>query len=306
VKIRIVIATVIALTSGSGASLAQVPPDIAAGIKKIGQIVDTPNTAKLYAPLFAERKEPYPNVTVVRDIAYGPDSANKLDVFTAGSGGGKAVVFYVHGGGFERGDKRQPNSPFYDNVMLWLTQQGMVGVNINYRLAPKSTWPAAHEDLAAAVRWAQQNIAQYGGDPDRVGLWGQSAGASLIAGYLAHPQFWGPKGHGIKAAVMNSGFYENDRGGSAYFGNDPRELQERSSTEGLKKVSVPLFISHTEVDLPDAIREAEQANKALCDAGRCPIYAVFKDHSHISQNYSVGTADTSVSGPILQVLRQIK
>jgi acetyl esterase/lipase len=300
------IAALAALTTASGAALAQVPPDIAAALKKIGPIVDTPNTAKLYAPLFAEQKEPYPHVTVVRDIAYGPDPLNKLDVFTPGSGGGKTVVFFVHGGGFQRGDKRLPNSPFYDNVMLWLTQQGMVGVNINYRLAPKHTWPAAHEDMAAAVRWVEQNIAQYGGDPDQVGLWGQSAGATLIAGYLAHPQFWGPKGHGIKAAVMNSGFYENDRGGSPYFGNDAKELQERSSTEGLKKVTIPLLMSHAELDLPDAIREAEQANRALCDAGRCPTYVVFKDHSHISQNYSVGTPDTSVSGPVLQVLRQIK
>ena len=306
VKIRIMIATFVALTATCGASLAQVPPDIAEGIRKIGPIVDTPNTAKLYAPLFAEQKEPYPNLKGVRDIAYGSDPLNKLDVFTSGAGSGKPVVIYVHGGGFERGDKRQPNSPFYDNLMLWLTQQGMVGVNMNYRLAPKNTWPAAHEDLAAVVRWVQANIAQYGGDPDRLGLWGQSAGASLIAGYLAHPQFWGPKGHGIKVAVMNSGFYENDRGGSAYFGSDPKELAERSSTEGLKKITIPLFMSHTDVDLPDAIREAEQAKKALCDAGRCPIYAVFKDHSHISQNYSVGTPDTSVSGPILQVLQQIK
>jgi dienelactone hydrolase len=310
VKIRIVIATVAVLASGCGVSLAQVPPDIAAGIRKIGPIVDTPNTAKLYAPLFESQKEPYPNVAVVRDIAYGPDPLNKLDVFASApaAGTGRTVVFFVHGGGFERGDKRQPGSPFYDNLMLWLTQQGMVGVNINYRLAPKNTWPTAHEDLAAAVHWAQADIAQYGGDPDRVALWGQSAGASLIAGYLAHPQFHGPgpKGHGVKAAVMNSGFYQNDRGGSAYFGSDPKELEERSSVEGLKKVAIPLFMSHTEVDLPDAIREAEAAKKALCDAGRCPIYAVFKDHSHISQNYSVGTADTSVSGPILQVLRQVK
>lgn len=305
-KSHSLIAALAVLITVSGTSLAQVPPDIAAGIRKLGQVSDPPNTAKLYAPLFAEQKEPYPNVKVVRDIAYGPDALNKLDVFTSGSGTDKPVVIYVHGGGFERGDKRQPNSPFYDNLMLWLTQQGMVGVNMNYRLAPKSTWPAAHEDLAAVVRWVEANITSYGGDPARAGLWGQSAGASLIAGYLAHPQFWGPKGHGIKVAVMNSGFYDNDRGASRYFGSDPKELAERSSTEGLKKVTIPLFVSHTEVDLPDAIRLAEQTKKALCDAGRCPIYAVFKDHSHISQGYSVGTPDTSVSGPILQVLQQIK
>jgi dienelactone hydrolase len=305
-KICILIPALLGILCSTSAAPAQVPPDIAEGIRKIGPIVDTPGTARLYAPLFAGQKEPYPNAMVTRDIAYGPDPLNKLDVFTPGLGSGKTVVVYVHGGGFERGEKRQPNSPFYDNIMLWLTQQGMVGVNMNYRLAPKNVWPAAHEDLATVVRWVQQNIAQYGGAPDRLALWGQSAGASLIAGYLAHPQFYGPKGHGIKAAVMNSGFYENDRGGSAYFGSDPKELAERSSTEGLKRIVIPLFISHTEVDLPDAIREADAADKALCDAGRCPIYTVFKDHSHISQGYSVGTADSSVSGPILQVLRQIE
>jgi dienelactone hydrolase len=306
VKLCILIPALFGVLCCASAAPAQVPPDIAAGIRKIGPIVDTPGTAKLYAPLFAGQKEPYPNVMVTRDVAYGPDPLNKLDIFTSGSGSGKTVVIYVHGGGFERGEKRRGDSPFYDNIMLWITQQGMVGVNINYRLAPKDVWPAAHEDLAAVVRWLQQNIAQYGGAPDRLALWGQSAGASLIAGYLAHPQFHGPKGHGIKAAVMHSGFYENDRGASAYFGSNPKELAERSSTEGLKKVVIPLLMSHTGVDLPDAIREADAAHKALCDAGRCPVFAVFKDHSHMSQGFSVGTADTSVSGPVLQVLRQIK
>jgi dienelactone hydrolase len=306
-KIRIVLAAFAALSAASAPVLAQVPPDIAAGIRKIGQVSDPPNTAKLYLPLFAEQKEPYPNVTVVRDAAYGPDALNKLDVFTpTNAGSGRTVVIYVHGGGFSRGNKREGSSPFSDNIMLWLAQQNMVGVNINYRLAPKNTWPAAQEDLAAAVHWVQQNIAQHGGDPNRIALWGVSAGASLIATYLAHPEFWGPNGHGIKAAVMDSGFYENDRGGSDYFGHDPQELKARSSTEGLKKLTIPLFISHTEVDLPDAIRLAEQTKKALCDAGHCPIYAVFKDHGHISQTYSIGTPDTSVSGPVLQVLQQVK
>jgi dipeptidyl aminopeptidase/acylaminoacyl peptidase len=305
---RFFVAVLFALMATSSVAFAQVPPDIAEGIRKIGPIVDVPGTAKLYAPLFADQKEPYPNVTVVRDIAYGTDPLEKLDVFTTAPAPGapKTIVMYVHGGGFERGDKRQPGSPFFDNIMLWLTRQGMVGVNINYRLAPKHMWPAAHEDLAAAVRWVQANIAQYGGDPDRLALWGQSAGASLIAGYLAHPQFHGPKGHGVKAAIMLSGFYENNRGESVYFGNDPAELEKRSSTQGLKKATIPLFVSHSEVDLPEAIKQADALNKALCDAGRCAIYAVFKDHSHISQTDSVGTADTSVSGPILEVLRNVK
>ena len=40
--------------------------------------------------------------------------------------------------------------------------------------------------------------------------------------------------------MLNSGFYENDRGGSAYFGKDPQELKARSATEGMKKLTIPL------------------------------------------------------------------
>jgi triacylglycerol lipase len=190
--------------------------------------------------------------------------------------------------------------------MLFLNQHGIVGVNINYRLAPKNHWPDAQQDLASALRWVKADIAQYGGDPNRVVLWGVSAGASLIAGYLSHPEFYGPSGAGVKGAIMHSGFYVNDPKGSAYFGNDPKELRERSALDGMKKLNIPLFISHTEVDLPDAIKQADAAHKALCDAGHCPTFAVFKDHSHISQMYSVGTPDTSVSGPVLQFLSAIK
>src|SRR5258708_29806704 len=99
------------------------------------------------------------------------------------------------------------------------------------------------------------------------------------------------------------GFYE--KGVPAYFGNDPAERAKRLSIEGLKKATILLFVSRTEVDLPTSIEQADALNKALCDAGRCPTYTVFKDHGHLSQGYSVGTTDTSVSGPILEVLRKV-
>lgn len=53
--------------------------------------------------------------------------------------------------------------------------------------------------MAAAVGWVQGHIAQFGGNPDRIVLWGESAGASLIAGYLGDQQFHGQKGHGLLA-----------------------------------------------------------------------------------------------------------
>src|SRR5438105_15536807 len=66
---RFFVAALFALTGVSSMALAQVPPDIAEGIRKVGPIVDGPGNQKLYAPLFANQKEPYPDVTVVSDIA---------------------------------------------------------------------------------------------------------------------------------------------------------------------------------------------------------------------------------------------
>jgi acetyl esterase len=109
-------------------------------------------------------------VTIQRDLAYGPDPLQTLDVFTpdnaqASSGNkGKTlpVLLFVHGGGFTRGDK---HGDFYpDNITLWAARNGMVGVNIDYRLAPANPWPTGVKDLASAIAWTRANIARYGGD----------------------------------------------------------------------------------------------------------------------------------------------
>lgn len=306
--VTVLTAVVCPMFGSKGTAFAQVPPDVAAAIRKIGPL-DVRNTTELYLPMFKDMTARLAGLTVKRDIAYGPDALNRLDVFSSGTTGPKRpVVLYVHGGAFRAGDKVQKGTPFNDNIMLFAVNNGYVAVNMDYRLSPQSHWPAAHEDMAAVVRWIQANIADYGGDPKKIVAWGVSAGATLIAGYLAHRQFWGPGGPGIAAAVLNSGFYNNldqrdpqDRG---YFGQDPQELRDRSSVVGLQNIDIPLFVSHTTVDVPDAITQAKELRSALCKLRKCPSYAVFKDHSHVSQEYSVGTDDQSVSGPILAFIRK--
>jgi hypothetical protein len=60
---------------------AQVPPSIAAALRRIGLIVDVPNTRPLYEPLFVAPRETYPNVAVARDVSYGSDPLNSFDIF---------------------------------------------------------------------------------------------------------------------------------------------------------------------------------------------------------------------------------
>lgn len=296
---------------GASAS-AQVPPDVAAGVRAIGPTSETPNTAKLFAPLLLDKAEPYAGVKVARDEAYGPDPLNRLDVFTpTAAGAERPVLVFVHGGGFRNGDKREPAAPpFFDNIMMWAARQGMVGVNLNYRLAPQNKWPAAHEDFAAALRWVRANIGRFGGDPDRIFIMGQSAGASVVSGYVAYPKLQGPEARGVKAAIMLSGIYdERILKASPYFADvvsDPELNGGKFSVEGLKKAKIPLFVSSTEVDTPMAVDQTAALKKALCDAGRCPATAVFKDHSHFSQVFSFDTSDVSVSGPVGQFIRSVK
>jgi hypothetical protein len=116
----------------AGMAQAEVPPEIAKQLVTIGRGVCVPETAQLYRPLHPN--PPYPGVTIARDISFGPDPKNVLDVFAAEKGGGsRPVLIYVSGGA---GNKLQggPNGDvFYDNIMLWAVKNGMVGVNMQRR-----------------------------------------------------------------------------------------------------------------------------------------------------------------------------
>src|ERR1700761_7227066 len=225
------------LAPSAHAQQSPMPDDIAWALVEIGHAGDAPKTAALYAPL--QPKEPYAGVKIERDISYGPAELNKLDVFAAeGAATGRPVLIFVRGGAFVAGDKHMPNSPFYDNVMLWAVKSGFVGININYRLAPASPWPAGAEDVASAVKWVSENIAARGGDPGRIFLMGHSAGAVHVASYLSHPEFEKVSGGGLKGAIMVSGLYDltaDQVGGpeQSYFGKDAWLYAERWELAGL-------------------------------------------------------------------------
>ncbi|HXR93627.1 MAG TPA: nuclear transport factor 2 family protein [Steroidobacteraceae bacterium] len=104
----------------------------------------------------------------------------------AGAHAPRPVLVFIHGGGFSRGAKSTPGSPFYDNIGVWAVDHGLVGVTINYRLAPQYQWPSGIEDLTLVVAWLKSHIAQYGGDPHKIVLWGHSAGAAHVADYVSH------------------------------------------------------------------------------------------------------------------------
>ena len=290
------------------AALAQMPPDIAEKIAALGRVVDPENTAKIYAPL--QEKEPYAGVKVMRDVKYGGDVRNVVDVFVPETGAtGRPVLMFVHGGGMIRGNKRPPGSAFYDNIMLFAARHGMIGVNVEYRLAPQFPWPAGNEDLAAAVRLVIGKAADYGVDPNRIFLMGHSAGATHVASYVSHPEFHGPKGSGLAGAILSSGGYdftkdEQSDGRIAYFGSDPALLAQRSSVAGLIKTKIPVMISSAELDPPPIAAQSALLKDALCKSEHgCVRSIVLPKHSHMSESYSINTSDTQLSDQILEFIK---
>jgi triacylglycerol lipase len=284
------------------------PKHIEEGLRAIGRVIDPPATAALYAPL--HDKEPYRGVKVTRDIKYGPAERNRLDIFIAdGARGPLPVLMFVHGGGFTGGDKYTAGSPFYDNIPLWAARHGMVGVNMTYRLAPDAPWPAGPEDVGAATRWVIEHIAQHGGDPARVFVFGHSAGATHLAAYLAKPEFHGAGGLRLTGAILMSGIFDlttfdPSPNYQSYFGADTSRYAERSSFTGLTGCKVPLMLVIAGLDPPRFIEQSETLRDAVAQrSGKAPRYVFLPKHSHISEGYAIGTDDTQLADEILEFVK---
>ncbi|MBF0679449.1 MAG: alpha/beta hydrolase [Devosia sp.] len=118
-------------------------------------------------------------------IAYADGLRHKLDVYAPEQRGAAApVVFFIYGGGWNRGERSD-----YQFVGRALAARGFVTVIADYRLVPEVRYPSFLEDNANALRWVQDNIANYGGDPNRLFLAGHSAGAYNAVMLALDPSF---------------------------------------------------------------------------------------------------------------------
>src|SRR5471030_2395466 len=99
-----------------------------------------------------------------------------LDVYAPTEGKGLPVVVWIHGGGWQTGDKKEVH-----NKPQGFADKGFVFVSINYRLLPTVTIKQMAEDVAKAIRWVHDHAKDYGGDPNTIIVAGHSAGAQLAA-----------------------------------------------------------------------------------------------------------------------------
>jgi acetyl esterase/lipase len=274
----------------------------------------------LYEPLLAV--QPREGVMLHADVRYGDHERHCLDVYEPESKASShedalsPVLVCVHGGGFIRGDKTKTA-----NAGWCFARAGVLTVVPNYRLAPESRWPCGPEDVAAVVQWVRAHARRYGGDPERIVLLGESAGAAHVAAATLWRRFGLGPHTGVRGAVLLSGPYDArlerlsraafgtpspDPRNDAYFGTDDAEaLNAMSTVTHIDAAPFPLLISFAERDLLQMQAQAGQLFATLArDHGFTPALACLPDHNHFSQTLSINTADTRVSGRILDFVQR--
>jgi arylformamidase len=250
--------------------------------------------------------------TVKRDIPY-TDAADKklsLDVYAPADAKDLPVVFWIHGGGWQGGDK--------DQVKLkpqMFMAKGFVFVSINYRLLPDVDMGTLIRDVARSFRWVEDHIAEYGGDPKRVLVGGHSAGAQLAAILCTDERYL--KEQGVPFSVLLGcvpvdgdtydvpaiievaetrwrvhGMPPQKFGHREKFGNDPAKHRDFSAVYHVAPDKhIPPFLILYVAGHPDTSAQAFRLGAVLNEAG-VPV-RVFgaKNTEHSKLNDDLGLAD---------------
>src|SRR5437660_3053690 len=119
-----------------------------------------------------------PAQNVKRNIPYADPAHERqvLDVYSPQDAKNLPVVFWIHGGGWQTGDKTS-----VQNKPRAFMDRGFVFVSTNYRLLPSVDMATIIRDIAKSIRWVHDHIGEHGGDPQRLFVMGHSAGAQLAA-----------------------------------------------------------------------------------------------------------------------------
>ncbi|MFZ5831389.1 MAG: alpha/beta hydrolase fold domain-containing protein [Planctomycetota bacterium] len=271
------------------------------------------------APAAAEGIKAVPLKTS-RDLRYKEDAGvevarQSLDIYAPENAKDLPVMVYVHGGGWRKGDKQA-----VAEKPTFFAGRGFVFVSINYRLLPKGQHPANVEDVAAALAWLHDHVAEYGGDPTRMFLMGHSAGAHLVA--LVGTDDRRLKAFGKDLSILK-GVIPNDTqaydvprvvrdgGGTFYpqvFGKDTEVWRDASPlTHVAKGKSIPPFlIIHNMVDSGESrAAQAKAFAEALESAGSRATVVAVPDRTHGELNQWLGRPDERTTQEMVKFLDEV-
>jgi len=248
--------------------------------------------------------------SIKRDIPYADqaDKLQSLDVYAKEGAQNQPVVVWIHGGGWQAGDK----ADMHTKPQAFL-DKGFVFVSVNYRLLPAVDMGTIVRDVAKSVHWVSDHIAEYGGDPKRLLIMGHSAGAQLAALICTDDRYL--KNEGLSLAIVKgcvpvdgdtydvpliiataterrraAGQPEPKFGHREKFGTPEQHIDFSAVTHVTRDKGIPPFLLLHVADHPDTTAQAQRLGSVLKDAGVSVKLFGASDTNHVKLDADLGVA----------------
>jgi arylformamidase len=263
---------------------------------------------------------------VKRDIPYtkNADKLQTLDVYSPSKAKSLPVVVWIHGGGWQGGDK----SEVYDKPKVF-NGKGFILVSTNYRLLPKVDMATLTRDVAKSIRWVHDHIAEHGGDPKRLLIMGHSAGAQLAALLCTDERYL--KEEGLSFAIIKGcvpvdgdtydipamietaetrlrvhGLALPKFGHRIKFGNDPEKHKAFSAvTHVAKDNGIPPFFILYVAGHPDVSAQALRLGNVLKAADVPVTLFGAKETTHNKINADLGKSDDPATAALFAFVEKV-
>jgi acetyl esterase/lipase len=249
------------------------------------------------------------------------DPRQQLDIYSPEGAAKRPVVFWIHGGGWQAGDR--------GSVQLKpraFVERGLVFVSTGYRLLPQVDMETLIGDVAKAVGWVHQHIEAYGGDPQRIFIMGHSAGAQLAAILCTDERYLQREGVALASlrgcvpvdgdtfdipAIITTAEIRRQVHGQPLpsfghrekFGNSPEKHREFSAVNHIVqgKAIPPFFILYVSGH-PDTSAQAQRLGDVLKSAQVPVTLFGVKDTTHSQINADLGLSGNSATQALFQFL----
>jgi arylformamidase len=249
-----------------------------------------------------------------RDLAYAETKNEKqtLDVYAPSEGTGHPVVVWIHGGGWQAGDKAEVKTK-----PRAFADKGFVFVSVNYRLLPDATIKQMAGDVAKAIRWTHDHAKDFGGDPDTLFVMGHSAGAQLAAPVCTDESYLNAEKLSlalIKGCVPVDGdtydvplqikTVEQKRSDSytKKFGDADSQKDLSPVTHVAKGKGIPPFLILHVADHPETKAQSQRLVKALDEVGVSAKAYPAEGKNHTTLNDDLGTPDDKPTQALFEFL----
>ena len=262
---------------------------------------------------------------VTRDIPYATTHERQvLDLYAPDGARNSPVVFWIHGGGWQTGDKNmvalKPKA---------FTDAGFVFVSINHRLLPSVDMGVITRDVASALGWVQKHIATHGGDPARLLVMGHSSGGQLAALMCADDRYAKAAGFSLKAikgcVPVDADTFDIPAiiemaetrarvhhlplptyGHRQKFGNDPAQHRDFSAvTHVAPNKGIPPFLILHIAGHPDTTAQARRLAAVLESAGVKAKVVAGRETTHSSINDNLGAAGDPVTSEVFAFVTEV-